>query len=155
MNKLLLCGGFALSFSPLFSQQNTVTTGGDASGTNGSVSFSVGQIDYVNTSGTNGNSNEGVQQPFEFFDPDSGVPFHSEIVQLFPNPTNDFVILQMTTFHPESKYAMYDASGKLVMEGNIHSEETQLDMRSLSRGMYQLQLSNSTETISTIKIVKN
>lgn len=155
MKKLLLCGGFALSFSPLFSQQNTVATGGDASGANGSVSFSVGQIDYVNTSGTNGNSNEGVQQPFEFFDPDSGVPFNSDIVQLFPNPTNEYVILKMSTLHPESKYTLHDASGKLVMEGNIHSEETQLNVSSLSKGMYQLHLITSTTTISTIKIVKN
>ena len=45
-------------------QENSVSVGGDITGVNGSVSFSVGQIDYTYVSGTNGNINEGVQQPF-------------------------------------------------------------------------------------------
>lgn len=155
MKKLLLSGVFTLTLAPLFSQQNTVATGGDASGSNGSVSFSVGQIDYSNATGTNGNTNQGVQQPYEFFDPDSGLPFVSTIIQLFPNPTNEFVTLQMSEFDQGTTYLIYDTKGRIVREGNVTSEETQLNLSTLSQGVYHLHLTMNSNTISTIKIVKN
>lgn len=155
MKKRLLCGAFTLALTPLMAQQNTVATGGDASGSNGSVSYSVGQIDYSSPSGTNGSTNEGVQQPFEFYDPDAGIPFESVNVLLYPNPTNDAVILQMNTFSQGTKYILSDAKGKIIQNGIVEFEETHLDMQNLSTGVYQLQIQNTTEIISTIKIVKN
>ncbi len=53
-----------MSTAVVVAQENSVSVGGDIAGVNGSVSFSVGQIDYTYISGTNGNINEGVQQPF-------------------------------------------------------------------------------------------
>ena len=155
MKKELLCAAFTFALVPLFSQQNTVSTGGDASGSNGSVSYSIGQIDYSSTSGTDCNTNEGVQQPFEFFDPDAGIPFESVNVLLYPNPTNDAVILQISTFTQGTQFALSDAKGKIVLKGVIASEETHLDMQNLSTGVYQLQIQNAHEIVSTIKIVKN
>ena len=155
MKKLLLSGAFTLVLAPLFAQQNTVTTGGDASGSNGSVSFSVGQIDYSNATGSNGSVNQGVQQPYEFFDPDSGLPFISTYIQLFPNPTNEYVILQISEFGEGTSYSIYDSKGRIVEKGNVISEETKLDLSQLSQGVYHLHLTMNSNTFSTIKIVKN
>ena len=46
--------------------QNTIpASGGNATGTGGSVSYTVGQIVYTKSAGSNGSSAQGVQQPYE------------------------------------------------------------------------------------------
>ncbi len=49
----------------LLAQNGAVASGGEATGTGGNVSFSVGQTDYINLTSTNHSSNQGIQQPFE------------------------------------------------------------------------------------------
>lgn len=44
-------------------QQNTVAAGGEATGTGGTVSFSVGQLDAFTATGSGGTAQHGVQQP--------------------------------------------------------------------------------------------
>ena len=154
MKKLLFAG---VSFSlclPVFSQRNTVATGGDASGSGGSVSYSVGQIDYSNYSGTNGSSNEGVQQPFEFFNPEAALDELDWNAELYPNPTNDQVILQLSGIPENGEYKLFDSKGSIVLDGSITDLETIIDMRSLTPAVYHLQLSQNTTTTS-IQIVKN
>jgi hypothetical protein len=46
-------------------QTATVSAGGNAIGTGGSVSYSVGQIAYTNNSNSNGSVAQGVQYPYE------------------------------------------------------------------------------------------
>ncbi|MCP4553263.1 MAG: T9SS C-terminal target domain-containing protein, partial [Bacteroidetes bacterium] len=47
-------------------QTTANTSGGEASGSGGAVSYSVGQVVCQTYSGTNGSVAEGVQQPYEF-----------------------------------------------------------------------------------------
>ena len=42
---------FVWNYSP--AQSNTVSTGSDASNVNGSISYSIGQIDYITSSNKN------------------------------------------------------------------------------------------------------
>lgn len=44
-------------------QQAILAAGGEATGAGGTVSFSVGQIDYIEATGGGGKANQGVQQP--------------------------------------------------------------------------------------------
>lgn len=53
----LLLAGFA------HGQQNLVAAGGEASGTGGSMSFSIGQLDGFTSTGSGGSAQHGVQQP--------------------------------------------------------------------------------------------
>ena len=67
-NTALLFITFILTFSTsslLFGQQAVVTAGAEATGTGGTVSYSVGQVVYQTHAGTNGSVAEGVQQPYE------------------------------------------------------------------------------------------
>lgn len=135
-------------------QSNTVGTGGDATGTGGSVSYSVGQIDYTNNSGSNGDSNEGVQQPYEFFE-FVGLDEHSLITtSLYPNPTNDFVLLSIETVKEELSYSLYDQRGRLINNGDITESTTSIDVSELAAGDYHLTISQASTQIESIKIVK-
>jgi hypothetical protein len=61
---LLILTFFGLSIN-LTAQNNTVSAGGDAEGSNGSISFTVGQVVYTSAEGSNGSINQGVQQPYD------------------------------------------------------------------------------------------
>ncbi|RLD56213.1 MAG: T9SS C-terminal target domain-containing protein, partial [Bacteroidetes bacterium] len=55
-----------LGLSNLQAQEVIPATGGEASGSGGSASYTVGQVVYTTNTGTNGNSvSQGVQQPYE------------------------------------------------------------------------------------------
>ena len=114
MKHFFLSGFFSCSVLILSAQSNTVCGGAEGVGAGGSVSLTIGQIDYTNNTGTNGSINQGVQQPFEFFKND-GLSESSHIVtNIYPNPTNEFVILEIGAHPDDLSYRLYDAGGKLV-----------------------------------------
>ncbi len=138
-----------------FSQQNTVASGGDASGSNGSISYSIGQIDYTNATGTDGSTNEGVQQPFEFFDPDASLTEIEWGATLYPNPTMDQVILHFENIPQEANYYLHDLNGKLLLSGAINANEIILDIRSFAAGSYLLEMNAPNKSTRTIQIIKH
>ena len=62
LSAVLLLG---LGLTGLQAQESVNATGGNASGSGGSASYSVGQVVYTNNTGTSGSVAQGVQQPFE------------------------------------------------------------------------------------------
>lgn len=54
-----------LGLAGLQAQTSVNVTGGNASGSGGSASYSVGQFVYQTHTGTSGSVSEGVQQPYE------------------------------------------------------------------------------------------
>lgn len=58
----------------LQAQQGVVSTGGEATGTGGTMSFSTGQTDFVLYESETGNIQFGLQQSFFFEEGDPGVP---------------------------------------------------------------------------------
>ncbi|MBL7766847.1 MAG: hypothetical protein JNJ58_12175 [Chitinophagaceae bacterium] len=48
-----------------YAQKNTLSAGGEGTGAGGSVSFSLGQIDFVNTTGPGGSATQGLQQVYK------------------------------------------------------------------------------------------
>lgn len=154
MKKITLASSFAFLSLLGFTQQNTVSTGGNASGSGGSVSYSIGQIDYSNQQGTNGSINQGVQQPFEFYllEIDEGLSLN---VSLFPNPTNEFIVLQFENFTNDISFSLYDMNGKTVAENTIQSAKIEIDMREFAKGGYHLAIKKPNNTIQSIKIIKN
>jgi hypothetical protein len=66
MKKVLFLLGFCLlgwGTTGLMAQQGFVATGGDATGAGGSVSYSIGQVDYLSAEGSGGFINQGLQHP--------------------------------------------------------------------------------------------
>ena len=63
--KLIVVLFLILVLTGLQAQECIPTTGGNASGSEGSVSYTIGQIVYITNVGTNSSLAQGVQQPFE------------------------------------------------------------------------------------------
>lgn len=138
------------------SQEATVSSGGDASGTNGTVSYTIGQIDYEYRTGSDGNITEGVQQIV--VEPTSSLDENQTniVLNAYPNPAYDHIVIETsaTSGSENVSYKMYDTKGKLVKEGRISSEKTTVDVTELVGANYFLKVTQGNELIKSFKILK-
>lgn len=149
----LACCAFYFNAS---AQQNTVTAGGDASGTGGSASYSIGQVDYVTASGTGGVATQGVQQPYEIYQT-VGIKTADIKLELsaYPNPATDLLNLLFKNKPADLHYELLNAEGKLLKEEHIDAELTAIHVEELSNGTYYLDvLAKNNTVIATFKVIK-
>jgi len=147
-----------LSLEVIHAQQAIPASGGNAAGSGGSVSYSVGQVVYTSNTGTGGSSNQGVQIPFEI-SVVTGLeitPNISLTYLVYPNPATDYLTLKMEG-EAEVNYMAYllDINGKLLMTKNIEINETIISMKDLAPAIYFLKILDKTKEIKTFKIIKN
>lgn len=156
IKQLLLCSVFIIVFSAS-AQQATVTTGGDATGSNGSSSYSIGQVAYRNATGTNGSINQGVQQPFEIFTlGDDDFPEIQLMMSVYPNPTTSFVTLTLQNYSLEKiHFELFDLNGRLIQSQSITTSETPIAMEHLASAVYLLNVMEQNKILKTFKIIKN
>lgn len=144
------------------SQNAVVGAGGNATGTGGKVSYSIGQIAYTYASGSNGSVSQGVQQPFEIST--LGVDNFPSItleITVYPNPTSNNITLKIAGFSTYNLvYQLIDVAGKQITYEKVSNSETSISMENLNSSIYFLQVIASNEaisnkTIKTFKIIKN
>jgi hypothetical protein len=147
-----------LGFSELHAQKATVTTGGNASGSGGSISYSVGQIVYKTYNGSTGNVVQGVQQPYEV-SVITGLEEAKDInlvMSAYPNPTSYGITLKVENYKIDNlTYQLYDINGKLLLKQKIKSVETPILMEMLDNGTYFLKVISYKTALKSLKIIKN
>ena len=157
----LMLAGPALTY--LQAQQihaSVNTSGGNASGTGGSVSYSVGQVFNTTAFGTNGSVSEGVQQPFEI-SVLSGVDITGIDLYyaVYPNPTSGKLTLKLdastTTNIQSMRYQLYDVNGKMLRNDRLKEFETSIDMSDFVSATYFLKVTNINKEVKLFKIIKN
>lgn len=141
----------------LQAQQGTVPTGGDAVGTNGSVSYTVGQVDYGSASGPTGVLTEGVQQPYEIVVITAVEEEEGNMdLKVYPNPTADNVVLQMDPAQVgHMSFTLYDAEGKVVFGNTLRNDRTTIRMADLSNATYFLAVYRNGAAVRSFRITKN
>lgn len=145
------------SFFSGHSQENIVTSGGNATGAGGSSSYSVGQITYTSQTGPGGIVTLGVQQPYEIVT--LGNDEFKEInlvMTIYPNPTIDLLNLVIADKEwNDLSCQLSDINGKIVSKNkNIITSETSISMQGLQNGIYFLAVTNGYKTLKTFKIIK-
>jgi hypothetical protein len=157
-NWFLIIIQLCLFLTGLQAQQTTTTSGGNASGDGGSVSFSVGQMVYTTHTTTGGSVAQGVQQPYEI----SVVTAieNTENITLacsvYPNPATDFVILKIENYQINHlAYKLYDINSKLIETKKIASNETIISLKNSGSAVYLLKITDNNKEIKTFKIIKN
>jgi len=135
-------------------QQNTTTAGGKAAGSGGSATYSVGQVDYIAQTGSGGNANQGVQQPYQFTTT-KGEEIIGVDLSVFPNPSSSFIILNVPPTAGITRADLYDAGGKLLATEKVAGRQAQIDLKSYSNGTYFLAVFKNEEVIKQFKIIKN
>lgn len=141
----------------VFAQENTDALGGMAYGAGGSVSYSIGEVDYINATGSGGSITEGVQQPYEIMvisgieDNDINLAF-----AIFPNPTADFVVLSVQNANTVNMtYALFDIEGKLIEKQEVNGSQTTIAMKDLANGIYFIKVLRKSTEIKIFKVIKN
>ena len=86
-------------FCNVNAQNNTITTGADVSNTNGSISYSIGQIDYISSGNASTYINQGLQQPYEVVTLSGNELIDITIsAQVYPNPTVNNIIISIQNY---------------------------------------------------------
>jgi hypothetical protein len=159
---LMLLSTLAFFSSTLDAQEAIPAAGGNAWGSGGSVSYSVGQVVYTTCTGTNGSAANGVQQPYEIsvgtgFEEATGINLQCSA---YPNPATDILMLKMeggveTDNYPSLRVSLYDLTGKLLEKKEIEGIETPISMRNRAHSTYFLKVTVNNIEVKTFKIIKN
>ena len=155
LSTVLLLG---LGLTGVQAQTSVNATGGDASGSGGSASYSVGQVVYTTHTGTSGSVAEGVQQPYEI-SVVTGLEEAQSInlsVTAYPNPTTDYLTLRIDEFEISNlSFQLYDMNGKLLQNEKITGNQTSIVMSNLLPATYFVKVIRGNKEVKTFKIIKN
>jgi hypothetical protein len=162
---------FGVGLTSLKAQQVTDAAGGDASGSAGTVAYSVGQIVYTTQNSINGSVAQGVQQPYEISITtglaEEGININ---LSVYPNPTTDWLTLKVDISNTLSDqpmlYQLFDISGKLLESNTIVANATTIKMEYYAVATYFLKVytvgrddrasvTQNNAEIKTFKIIKN
>ncbi|HOS70998.1 MAG TPA: T9SS type A sorting domain-containing protein [Bacteroidales bacterium] len=149
----LICFEFTIQ-----AQNGIPATGGDASGSGGSASYSVGLPFYTVYAGANGSVVHGVQQPYEI----SMVTAIEEIIGIdllflaYPNPVRDHLTLDVNDSDIANlHFHLYDANGRLLQSRKIQGQQTTIAVGNLIPATYFIKVTSGKKELKTFKIIKN
>ena len=154
MKTYLSIAAAILSFNA-YSQNNTLSAGGDAEGENGSVSYSIGQVVYTSAQGSNGNINQGLQQPYDI-GVITGLEELGINLTVFPNPTAGALTLNIADEESALlSYQLFDASGRLVDSKSKLNTSTTISLEAYASGVYTLSVLRDNKQIKSFRVVRN
>ena len=139
----------------VLAQERTVASGGDVTGASGSVSYTIGLPDYSNYAGATGSVSQGVQQPYELVSVGVEEWNQSWEMNVFPNPATSYLTISMKDAISSASYAITDAQGRLVLNGDLTEAENTIDIKPLAMSNYYLNISVNSQVVRTYQIVKN
>ena len=161
LSALLLLG---IGLTELQAQETVAASGGNASGSGGTVSYSIGQTMYTTSTGTTGSVAQGVQQPYEI-SVVTGLEEAKDIslqYLVYPNPATDILILKIEGITQSQGISslhyitsLYDMNGRIIENKKIEDIETAFSMNDVLAGTYFLKVIQSGKEIKTFKIIKN
>lgn len=148
-----------ISLSGLWSQQSVHASGGNASGTSGTVSYSVGQVAYTSTISDAGQVNQGVQQANPVIMVGQTDPVSDFTIGFYPNPVHNDALLSLGDGKEDLNvsgfsFLLFSIYGTLIMEKEISHRTTPVPMDQLPDGVYLLKVARHNMTINTFKVVK-
>jgi hypothetical protein len=155
MNKKILIGA-CLIVTQINAQESVLTSGGNASGSSGSASYSVGQVFYKTVNGTTASLSQGVEQPFEIQTVLGADNFNISLeLSVYPNPTTDFIYLKVKESSFESlQYQLFDLNGRIIENNKVSDFSTIIQMTKYPCAIYLLKVIDNNKEVKTFKIIK-
>tara|TARA_B100000767_G_scaffold274877_1_gene309372 strand:+ start:1122 stop:1610 length:489 start_codon:yes stop_codon:yes gene_type:complete len=150
----VVCAFFSASVT--HAQQAVSASGGNAIGSGGSSSYTVGQVAFSTNIGSNGSVAQGVQIPYEF---STIVGLEATGINLelkaYPNPANNVIHLSISDYKNGGiSYRIYNIQGKLLIDNPVKENLTSILLRDFSGGVYLLNVLDNNELIKTFRIIK-
>ena len=138
-------------------QESINSAGGNATGSGGTVAYSIGQVVYTTNTASNGTVAQGVQQAYEIQSLEVSEVKPTISLKVFPNPTTSNLTLQISEYNNEEySYLLYDMLGKALSKGQIKSQRTQINTSGLPSATYIINVQNkANQNLQSFKIIKN
>ena len=159
MRTILLIANILFAFS--FYSQNLDhlvigTDGGYVGNNQFSLSYTIGEIvtELGNDPVNNIDLTQGFQQAYI-----SIVSTENHIadidISVFPNPAVNYLNVNISDLSKVKSYAMYDMSGKLLLQQEIISNQFEVSFSNFSSGNYLLIFKNDQQKLKTLKVQKS
>ena len=132
------------------------TNGGFAGNNQFSLSYTIGEIvtELGNDPVNNIDLTQGFQQSYI-----SIVSTENHIadidISVFPNPAVNYLNVNISDLSKVKSYAMYDMSGKLLLQHEIISNQFEVSFSNFSSGNYLLIFKNDQQKLKTLKVQKS
>ena len=148
-----------IPFSSAYSQETFDASGGEASGSGGSASYSIGQVFYnTHTGAYMFSAAEGVQQPFEI-SIHVAIEDASDIAleyQVYPNPTRDILNLKIENYYADELiYQLINMNGEVLESNSFSGTTTSISMAGYVNATYFLRIIDKDKAIKVFKIIKH
>lgn len=147
---LLLLGSEGLK-----AQESINSAGAEATGSGGTVNFSIGQVMYAAQTSSSGSVTVGAQQPF-VISVVSG--FDNANIQVsaiaYPNPTSNELKLKVNNLE-NFVYQLLDVRGNIVYAQSVSQNSITIEMKELPPAIYILKVISLSSVVKTFKIIKN
>jgi hypothetical protein len=156
VNRLIVAVVGLLMSQLVLSQNAVVAAGVKATGTGGSISYSVGPINFKKPDGSAAST--GLQQPYEIMTLGTPTSMASTVgLTYYPNPTdsNLHLILNQNRFESYA-YEVLTVEGKSIMTSKaIVTSDTFIDLASQPAGIYLVTVRYQQQVLKTFKIIKH
>jgi hypothetical protein len=153
----IICFLLLSGLSGIKAQESISASGGNAPGTVGSMSYTVGQVFYNTILQSDGFLVQGVQHPYEI-SIETGLKEITGInisISVYPNPAADNLTLAVNDIDVSDLwYQLFDFYGKLLVKKKIIGTATDIPMSSFSPSVYFLKISHNDIEVKTFKIIK-
>ncbi len=137
-----------------FGQSTLLSSGGTVATSEGSLSYSLGQLNNQTSSISEWSIVEGVQQPFEVSQPLGNEDEKLAIgISMYPNPANDIVVVTTENFQ-NLELTVLDINGKVLLEKKLTDKTTPVDMSAFSDKIYLIKINNDFQSIRTFKLIR-
>lgn len=146
-----------MGFGALQAQEALLSSGGDATGTGGTLAYSVGQLVTDEMSEPNkGSIALGLQHAFEIITLSTSNFATAFGLKVFPNPVTQNLKLNIENYNNETLFAeLFDTAGRSILKQKINANTTSFDVSNLRSASYILSVSKNGQQLKTYKIIKN
>lgn len=156
MKRTTLIASLLLVSHLTYSQETVPASGGDAEGSGGASSYTVGQIVYTTNTGDNGSIAQGIQQAYEILVV-MGIDITTIQLEMtvYPNPTTNCLQLKVDSELLDGlTFQLIDLQGKVIENKGLFAIQTTVNMEALPAAIYFLHVRNNNQVIKTFKIIK-
>ena len=132
------------------------TNGGFAGNNQFSLSYTIGEIvtELGNDPVNNIDLTQGFQQAYI-----SIVSTENHIadidISVFPNPAVNYLNVNISDLSKVKTYALFDMSGKLLLQQEVISNQFEISFSNFSSGNYLLIFKNDQQKLKTLKVQKS
>jgi hypothetical protein len=138
-------------------QEAVTSTGANASGSGGTLSYTIGLVVYTTNINVSGNSAQGVQHAFEIFTIGTEDILFGYDITAYPNPSSGEISIKISSEKQrELKFSIYDLKGRIIRSGNLHEDITRVDLSDIPNAPYQLIIQDDlNKRVKTFRLVKS